>query len=345
MSSVRILGENETVSLTASLLPSIGFVGLDSWMFFTKKVYNFPVYRIVSQSNDTINGYLAFVHVKHLVLGNYLATSPFGSYGGLAYASSETRDVLLNKAQELANDLGVEYVNVRFEMGDETPPEGWIQNPNYSTFLVDLSPNTEEILRSFSSNHRNHVRKSLNKGFSIRFGHLDLLNDAYVGLARSMHELGSPYHSKDYLRTMAEALGEKLEFVVAYDSNGRISGAGVFIFHGDVVTNLHANILRDFRSDYAGEFLYWSVIERYCAKGFKTFDLGRSLNGSGNETFKLKWKPRVQTLAYWYHLPKGGSIPELNQQSAKFQLTIRMWKLLPTFVVRGLGPYLIRGIV
>ena len=345
MSSVRILGENETISLPESLLPSIGFVGLDSWMFFTKKVYNFRVYRIVSQSNDTINGYLALVHVKHPILGNYLATSPFGSYGGLAYASSETRDVLLNKAQELANDLGVKYVNVRFERGEETPPAGWVQNPNYSTFLVDLSPKTEEILRSFSSNHRNHIRKSLNKGFSVRFDRLDLLDDAYEGLARSMHELGSPYHSKDYLRAMAESLGEKLELVVAYDANGRISGAGVFIFHGDMVTNLHANILRDFRADYAGEFLYWSVIERYCEKGFKTFDLGRSLNGSGNEMFKLKWKPRVQTLAYWYHLPNGGPIPELNQQSAKFQLTIRVWKLLPTFVVRALGPYLIRGIV
>ena len=345
MNSVRILGENETASLPESLLPSIGFVGLDSWMFFTKKVYNFPVYRIVSQSDDVVNGWLALAHVKHPIFGNYLATSPFGSYGGFGFSNHEVRDALLNKVQELANDLSVEYVNVRFEAGEETPPEGWAQNPNYSTFLVGLSLDTEETLRSFSSNHRNHVRKSLNKGFTICFGHLDLLDDAYEGLARSMHELGSPYHSKDYLRAMAETLGKNLEFVVTYDPQGRISGAGVFIFHGDVVTNLHANILRDFRSDYAGEFLYWSVIERYCAKGFKTFDLGRSLNGSGNETFKLKWKPRVQTLAYWYHLPKGGPIPELNQKSPKFQIAIRIWNSLPTFIVRALGPYLIRGIV
>jgi lipid II:glycine glycyltransferase (peptidoglycan interpeptide bridge formation enzyme) len=210
---------------------------------------------------------------------------------------------------------------------------------------VDLSSSPEEILRSFSSDHRNHIRKSLKKGFSIRFGHLDLLDDAYEGLARSMHELGSPYHNKNYLRMMAESLGEMLEFVVIYGARGEIAGAGAFIFHSDVATNLHANILWNFRSNYAGELLYWSVIERYCAKGFKVLDLGRSLNGSGNEAFKLKWKPRQQTLAYWYHLPKGGPIPELNQKSAKFQLAIRVWKLLPPFVVRALGPGLIRGIV
>lgn len=345
MSPVRILGEHEPITLPDSLLPAIGFVGLDEWMFFTKRMYGFPVYRIVSQSDKEVNGWLALVHVKHPIFGNYLATSPFGSYGGFGYTDMTVCDGLLDQARALAKDLDVEHVNVRFEAGEMPPPESWIQNPNYSTFFLDLSSNPEELLRSFGSDHRNHVRKSLKKGFAIRFGHLDLLDDAYEGLARSMHELGSPYHHKKYLRTMAEALGEMLEFAVLYDARGEIAGAGVFIFHGNVATNLHANILRNFRSDYAGEFLYWSVIERYCEKGYKTFDLGRSLNGSGNEVFKLKWKPRRQTLAYWYHLPKGGPVPELNQKSARFQLAIRVWKLLPRFVVRALGPSLIRGIV
>lgn len=345
MSFVRILQEDESVSLPELLLPSIGFVGLNSWMFFTNKVYGFPIYRIVSQSNNEVKGWLALVHVQHPIFGNYLATSPFGSYGGFGYADNTVRDALLDKAHALAKDLDVEHVNVRFEAGEESPPNGWIQNPNYSTFFVDMSSNPEELLRSFGSDHRNHIRKSLKKGFAIRFGHLDLLDDAYEGLARSMHELGSPYHSKNYLRAMAEALGERLEFAVMYAADGEMAGAGVFIFHGGTAANLHANILRNFRSDYAGEFLYWSVIERYCLRGYKTFDLGRSLNASGNETFKLKWKPRSQTLAYWYNLPKGGLIPELNQKSAKFQLAIRVWKLLPAFVVRALGPSLIRGIV
>lgn len=345
MTHLRVLGRDEKIDLPASLLAAVGFAGLDAWMFFTQKVYGFPVHRIVSESEAGIDGWLALVHVRHPIFGNYLATSPFGSYGGFGYASIAVRDALLEKARGLAKALGVEHVNVRFEAGEESPPDGWIQNPNYSTFFVDLSSNTEELLRSFGSDHRNHVRKSLKKGFAIRFGRLELLDDTYETLARSMHELGSPYHSRDYLRAMAEALGGALEFAVMYSARGEPAGAGAFILHGDVATNLHANILRKFRPDYAGEFLYWSVIERYGAKGFRTFDLGRSLNGSGNEVFKLKWKPRRQTLAYWYHLPKGGPLPELNQKSPKFQLAIRVWRLLPQFVVRALGPALIRGIV
>lgn len=345
MSPVRLLEKNETVSCSESLLPSIGFVGLDAWMFFAQKIYGYPVYRIVSQANGNVDGWLALVHVKHPIFGNYLATSPFGSYGGFGYLNITARDALLDKARALTNDLGAGYANVRFEAGEEIAPEGWIQNPNYSTFFIHLSPNPDELFRSFSSDQRNHVRKSLKKGFVIRFGRLELLDEAYEGLARSMHELGSPYHNKTYLRRMVEALGENLELAVLYNAHGKIAGTGVFIFHGNVVTNLHANILRAFRPEYAGEFLYWSAIERYCGKGFKTFDLGRSLNGSGNEVFKMKWKPRRQTLAYWYYLPRSGSLPELNQKSAKFQLAIWLWKRLPVFVVRAIGPSLIGGIV
>jgi FemAB-related protein (PEP-CTERM system-associated) len=343
-SFTRILEENESVELPETLARSACFVGLDSWMLFVQKVYDFPVYRVLSQKNNEIDGWLALVHVRHPLFGNYLTTSPFGSYGGFAYSSISSRDALLEKARNLANDLGVEYINVRFEAGEETPPQGWIQHPNYATYRADLLPDPDKLLPTYSSDHRNHIRKSLKKNFSIKFGQLDLLDDVYEGVARSMHELGSPYHNKRYLRAMVESLGDELEFAVIYNARGELAGASVLVFQGDVVTNLHANILHRYRTDYAGEFLYWSVIERYSQRGFKVFDLGRSLIGSGNETFKMKWKPRKQLLAYWYSLMPGHALPELNQKNPKFQMAIWTWKHLPSFVVRFLGPFLIKGL-
>ena len=343
-SFIRMLQANEPIELPETLVRSTGFVGLDSWTNFVNKVYSFPIYRMVSEKKDEIDGWLALVHVRHPIFGNYLTTSPFGSYGGFACSSISSRDALLEKAHSLAKNLGVDYVNVRFESGEETPPQGWIQHPIYATYLADLIPDPENLMHLYSSDHRNHIRKSLKKGFLIRFGQLDLLDDVYEGLARSMHELGSPYHSKSYLRGMAEWLGDTLEFAAVYNARGDIAGAGVFIFQNDVLTNLHVNILQKYRSDYAGEFLYWSVIERYSRRGFKVFDLGRSLIGSGNETFKMKWKPRRQLLAYWYALMPGHTLPELNQKNPKFQMAIWMWKRIPSFVVRALGPYLIKGL-
>ena len=341
----RKLAPNEPLTVPNALSSAATFTALDSWTQLVREIYGYETHRFEAIQDNEVMGILALTHVRHPIFGNYLATSPFGSFGGFAFSSLEARDALLDHARALANDLGVHYATVRFEATEASPAAGWVSHPVYSTYRVELFSDPDKMLNAFSSDHRNHIRKSMKKGFAIKFGRMDLLDDVYECLAHSMHELGSPYHARVYLQRMAELLEDALEFVAMYDAGGEPAGAGVFISQRETVTNLHANILQKFRSDYAGEFLYWSALERYSQKGLRVLDLGRSLNGSGNESFKMKWKPRKVPLAYWYYLPNGGEVPELNQKSPKFQFAIWMWKRLPSFAVRMLGPHLIRGIV
>jgi len=345
-SRLRRLAQDEPANWPSSLTGPATFTALDSWTHVVQQVYRYKIYRFETENENQVTGLLALTHIQHPIFGNYLASAPFGSYGGFAFSSLQTRDMLLAEARLLAAEVGAEYVNIRWS-GDpagEPPPPGWMQHPVYATYRLDLDPDPHTLMPVFSSDHRNHIRKSLKKGFILKFGHLELLDDVYEALADSMHELGSPYHAKIYLRQLAESLGETLEFAVQYTPDGKLAGAGVFIFHDKVATNLHANILRSTRSDYAGEFLYWKMIERYCLKGYQIFDLGRSLIGSGNETFKMKWKPRKEMLAYWYALKPGAELPALNQKNPKFSLAIAIWKRLPAFIVRLIGPFLIRGL-
>jgi serine/alanine adding enzyme len=330
---------------TPSLESQLSYSGLDSWMDFIHGIYNHPIHRFIALDGDKTVGALSLLEVNHPVFGHYLATAPFGSYGGFAYENIEARNLLLDEAQCLAKEVNAEYVSLRFDDTASPPPTGWVEHPVYFTYLIPLPSTSDDLLKRFSSDHRNHIRKSLKKGFSIRFGHLDLLDDAYEALALSMHELGSPYHAKRYLRQMAESLGETIQFAVTYDAQGRITGGGVFIYQGKTIFNLHANVLRFARSSYTGEFLYWSVIEHAIQKGCTTFDLGRSLLGSGNDVFKSKWAPEKKPLAYWFWLAPGHELPSLNQKNPKFQFVIAVWKMLPHFVVRAIGHFVIRGFV
>lgn len=341
---IRKLEQVQASAWTDAMALSATFTALDSWSDLIQQTYNYPIHRYEAVQGDDVIGLLILAHVRHPIFGDYLTTSPFGSYGGFAFSSIQARDMLLDEACRLSDELGVEYCVIRFLEEDNVPPTPWIKNPIYSTYLIDLPSNAEELIGSFGSQHRKHTRQALRKGFEVCFGHLELLDETYEVLARSMHELGSPYHSKKYLRRMAELLGDQLEFVVIKDATGSLAGSAVLAYQDGMATNLHANILRTFRSSYAGECLYWTMLEHYCNKGMRICDMGRSLNGSGNEVFKKKWRPRREPLAYWYYLPKGGEIPELNQKSPKFQLAIRVWKMLPAFVVRAIGPSLIRGI-
>jgi FemAB-related protein (PEP-CTERM system-associated) len=342
---VRKLGQDQAAAWPEALVSSATFTALDSWSNLVHEIYGYDIHRYEVLQGDKIVGILALTHVRHPIFGNYLATSPFGSYGGFAFSSIAARDTLLRYSQMLADRLGVEYTVVRFLEDGNRPPAPWLQNPIYSTYLLGLAPAPADLMKDFGHQHRKHTRQAMKKGFKIRFGHLDLLEETYEVLARSMHELGSPYHPKQYLQRMAELLGDCVEFVLVKDARDVLVGSAVLVYHHGVASNLHANILREFRSGYAGEFLYWSLLEHYCQKGLQFCDMGRSLNGSGNETFKLKWRPRQAPLAYWYYLPNGGAIPELNQKSPKFRFAIWLWKRLPAFLVRKLGPSLIRGIV
>lgn len=342
---VRLLEADQAAMWGEPLRSAATFTALDAWSNLVRQTYGYPIRRLEALQGNEVTGILVLTHVCHPIFGNYLATSPFGSYGGFACTTDAARHALLDAARSLADELRVDYCVLRFLDEGGAPPAPWVSHPIYSTYFVDLPPNPEELWGRFGPQHRKHTRQSLRKGFQIRFGHLELLDDAYQALARSMHELGSPYHSKRYLHDMAALLGSGLEFAVVRHSSGRLAGAAVLIYLGDTVSSLHANILREFRAEYAGEFLYWSFLEHSCQKGLKVCDMGRSLNGSGNELYKMKWRPRKAPLAYWYYLPRGGAVPELNQKSARFQLAIWMWKRLPSFAVRALGPQLIRGIV
>ena len=55
-------------------------------------------------------------------------------------------------------------------------------------------------------------------------------------------------------------------------------------------------------------------------------------------------KARKEMLSYWVHLKPGADLPDLNQKNPKFALAIATWKRLPAFIVRPLGPLLIRGL-
>ena len=55
---IRILREDESIHLPESLACAAGFVGLDPWLDFVHKIYDFPVYRIVSEVKNTMDGWL-----------------------------------------------------------------------------------------------------------------------------------------------------------------------------------------------------------------------------------------------------------------------------------------------
>ena len=175
MSDIRLrrLAKDEPANWPVALTQPATFTALDSWSNVIQRIYKYPIYRIETEIEGIVTGLVALTHVKHPVFGNYLTTSPFGSYGGFAFSSREARDMLIAETQLLAAELSVDYVNLRWLDGSippETLPTGWVEQPLYATYQLDLAPDPENLMPGFSSDHRNHIRKALKKDFSVKFG-------------------------------------------------------------------------------------------------------------------------------------------------------------------------------
>jgi serine/alanine adding enzyme len=90
--------------------------------------------------------------------------------------------------------------------------------------------------------------------------------------------------------------------------------------------------------------LTWEIIRNGCEKGFKYFDFGRSRWDSGTALFKRQWGAQPSPLFYEYYLPGGGSLPDQDPTNPKFRLAIALWKRLPVFAAKALGPFIVRDI-
>ena len=83
-----------------------------------------------------------------------------------------------------------------------------------------------------------------------------------------MKEIGSPYHSKYYLKTLLRTLKTNAELVIIRDTSDEPAGAALLIYHNKKAVLLHANILNKYRAvgGGGGDFLYWSVIDHCCRR-------------------------------------------------------------------------------
>jgi hypothetical protein len=90
--------------------------------------------------------------------------------------------------------------------------------------------------------------------------------------------------------------------------------------------------------------LYWEALKYAVAQGCSSFDFGRSTIDSGTYRFKQQWGalPKQQYWHYW--LENNGKLPELNPSNPRYAAIIAIWRRLPVFITRWLGPAIVKNL-
>jgi FemAB-related protein (PEP-CTERM system-associated) len=206
-----------------------------------------------------------------------------------------------------------------------------------------LSDDPEDIWKSFKPKVRNQVRKAEKSDIIAQDGGLELLDDFYRVYTTRMHELGTPAYPRKLMQTLLLAFPNNSRIFVARIGKLAIGGGLTFHFNGFAEIPF-ASTLTKYNSLCPNNLLYWSVIKYYCLAGAKRFDFGRCTVDSSTYQFKKQWGPEQVDLHYQYWVRPGHKVSVLSPDNPKYKKRVEMWKKLPNWVARLLGPYISRNL-
>lgn len=306
-----------------------------SWKNAIEKTYGHKQHYLIAEENGNIKGILPLFLMESMIFGKKLISVPFGPYGGVCADSTMIEQALIEEAKRIVEITGVDYLEVRnlFHNGNDL-----ITNDVYVTLILKLERNPKLLWQKFSRKVRNATRKATKAGLEVEMGD-NYISDFYRIYARNMRDLGSPVHSYALFKNLqSEFHGQTDIAVVHYED--KIIACIFLLYFKDTIISGWASSNKSYQRFNPNNLLYWKMIEYGCEKGYRYFDFGRSIVGSGTYRFKKPWGADVNQLYYQYYLNNVGKIPNSTHINPKRKIFARMWRKLPVSVTKLAGPKL-----
>jgi len=325
------------------------------WKDSVQAVFGHESQCLTAWRGDRLVGVFPLMCVTSRLAGKLLVSVPYGVYGGTLADDEEAAGALLHHAQELAERLGVQWIDIR-----SIEPQ-WPTLPivrRYVTFRKQLPNNPDEILSQLPRKARAAARQARNRyQLEVDFddGHLHTVWSLYSQSMRRVASLNYPlrFFSRLVDRTAAcegtassqSQQGKAGHLVQLIRYQGRpVAGLLSFVYRGTLLPYFAGCDAR-FEKVHPNNFLYLTAMEEGVRRGCHTFDFGRSrIDNTGPYNFKRFQGFEPTPLHYQYYVPRGGRTPNLHPGNPKLDLAQRVWPKLPLTVTRPLGAWLAKSI-
>jgi serine/alanine adding enzyme len=289
--------------------------------------------------------------VESLLFGRFLVSLPYLNSGGVLVQPGlkEIEPIarsLIERAVQLADELDVKHLELRHEVRFQHPAFNY-ERTDKVHMRLPLASSADELMASFKSKLRSQVKKSSENPFETHFGGQELLSDFYNVFARNMRDLGTPVYSKNLFRQIlssfaSSSTGSKAELCVVRLNHRPISAA-LLVHHAHRTEVPSASALRQFNPTNVNMWMYWQLLQRAIEEGSTEFDFGRSTIGAGTYKFKEQWGAKPSPAVWQYYVRKGDPA-KMRPDTSKNQRLVEIWKKLPVWLTRMVGPSIVRGI-
>jgi FemAB-related protein (PEP-CTERM system-associated) len=309
------------------------------WRNVVERTYHHIPYYLMALQDGILCGILPLFLIRSKLFGRFLTTAPYIGDGGLLADDVETAGNLVDAAQKVAAREMAKYVEIR---GRQRVNHGLQPKEKYCIYCLSLDADPGVVWDRLEKRARTAVRKATKCGLAVEWGS-HLLSDFVDVESRLMRDLGTPCHREQFYRNILEEFAGRAEIcMVRYRE--RFIGGGLIVAFKKTIAWQAGGCLRAYRDMAGMNLLTWEIIRHGCQEGAAFLDFGRSQWDSGTALFKRQWGARPLPLFYEYHLARGKRMADMDPNNPKFRLPIEIWKRLPMFVARTLGPMIIKDI-
>jgi len=318
--------------------PDATFFHLFGWKKALEMSFRHKNYYLYAYDGNAIVGVLPLGHIKSLLFGNTLISTPFAVYGGILADNDEVKRILRDAACDLAKELKVDHLELR-NIKRENPD--WPTKELYVYFKKDLADSDDDNLKAIPRKQRAMVRKGIKAGLKTQVNtNIDPFFQAY---SESVRNLGTPVFPKKLFQSLVAVFPGQLDILSITKDDTLVASVMNFYFK-DTVLPYYGGGTSSARFLKANDYMYWSLMQHSAKKGIKQFDYGRSKEGTGSYSFKKNWGFTPAPLYYEYYLVKAKEISEINPLNPKYQFFIKLWRKLPLKLSQYLGPILSRDL-
>lgn len=184
------------------------------------------------------------------------------------------------------------------------------------TFVMDLVGKTAEgVFKDFRTDHRQRIRRAEREGVRIRELGMDELGVLKEIAAEAGERHGFKDPEVDYYRSMKEAFGDKIKFVVAEIPAEKLGkgvegeyvplAASMFVNDGKEMIYLYSGSVRELQKYGGAHLIQWKMIQEALETGCKKYNFYgvKPVEGNGVYNFKLGFRGRVEELLGTFMLP------------------------------------------
>jgi hypothetical protein len=310
---------------------------LYEWSDLVKKHHGCRFLPLAAFENGTVRGVLPLYEAKTLRGGKQLISVPHAVAGGIVADDHETEQALLNQAVKIMGDGQLNRIvlkQYKHRIKGSLKTDGSFYNRELA-----LTDNPETVFADLTQVNQERIIQTRAQGFSLEYPSDDV-SRFFKMLLIHHHRRGIPCVSRRWIQDLV-SMG--LYSIALLRSGNRIAAGTMVKTYRKTVSFPFTCLPDEGEPDILAAYrLYWELITRFAMEGCEIFHSGRIPNSDETDIYRLGWGGQQHAYFYQYYPDTVSATESSRKGGTKRRYFEAAWRTAPLFVVRALGPFVVR---